>query len=276
MWQSAKLCKIVQSATVSCTDAIKTAWTTGWCLKLAQFVTAHHAWCMDMAELHWNSWHETQLLVVTFPGKQNLSLICLPAHDTFAGDICQVRTSLFSLEKMEKDPNNGSSTYKSSTCKYPTTAQVHESNTFFTDQSMNLKSGVLFKHESDMWPMLRGWNGTHLQTCSCHCLGSRSRHLTSSDIMVKVPGVQESECRCWNQSSTIWSLSLCLATLSILALATVISIFIHALVLSNRMHTISPTIHNMPGLPLLLPPSGQSLALWQIAFWRKVGFVQNN
>ena len=54
MWQSAKLCKIVQSATVSCTDAIKTAWTTGWCLKLAQFVTAHHAWCMDMAELHWN------------------------------------------------------------------------------------------------------------------------------------------------------------------------------------------------------------------------------
>ena len=35
--------------------------------------------------------------------------------------------------------------------------------------------------------------------------------------MVKVPGVQESECRCWNQSSTIWSLSLCLATLSILA-----------------------------------------------------------
>lgn len=149
MWQSAKLCKIVQSATVSCTDAIKTAWTTGWCLKLAQFVTAHHAWCMDMAELHWNSWHETQLLVVIFPGKQNLSLICLPAHDTFAGDICQVRTSLFSLEKMEKDPNNGSSTYKSSTCKYQTTAQVHESNTFFTDQSMNLKSGVLFKHASD-------------------------------------------------------------------------------------------------------------------------------
>ena len=30
----------------------------------------------------------------------------------------------------------------------------------------------------------------------------------------------------------------------------------------------------LPPLPLLFPPSGQSLALWQIAFWRKVGFVQ--
>ena len=29
----------------------------------------------------------------------DLSLICLPAHDTFAGDIRQVLTSLFSFEK---------------------------------------------------------------------------------------------------------------------------------------------------------------------------------
>ena len=47
---------MVQSATVSCTDAIKTAWTTGWCLKLAQFVTAHHAWCMAWIALKFMTW----------------------------------------------------------------------------------------------------------------------------------------------------------------------------------------------------------------------------
>ena len=217
--------------------------------------------------LHWNSWHELsekQLLVVTLPEKLDgldLSLICLyllacprhlcrwhPSGSHFPVQLCKVCWNL--------------SRY--STCKDGKLHKHMRARQFSLIRVWLL--GVLQLCSSDTkvltnmnpihtwqkWPMLRGWNGTHLQTCSCHCLGSRSKRLTSSDIMT-------------------WWLNLLVCTNQSAGAE------IHLVTVSCQENF---AIQNVPGLPLplpplplLFPPSGQSLALWQIPCWRKVEFV---
>ena len=198
---------MVQSATVSCTDAIKKAWTTdalNW-LSLSQHTTpawTWHGW-------HWNSWrmHRDKR-------RNGFSMIFSSTRlPTTPLQVTSVRFSIslpcsaltyFDMLKLEQVRNDCTSraTRHFRWSKYENL--WYAVNQEFCSRAMSCSSVTKMLATMDhKWPMLRGWNGTHLQTCSCHCLGSRSKRLTSSwhhhDIMVKVPGIQESECWRWNQ-----------------------------------------------------------------------------